>query len=96
MGTCFLTLPENTPMFLTAEHEYEHVGETAGIADHDHDLIAELHRRLDALWRYDQYIANAEWRTELRDFWHDAKAQEQQAVSRLRQLICNEVRNNCF
>ena len=40
-------------MFLAAEHEYEHVGETAGMADHDHDLIAELHRRLNALWRYD-------------------------------------------
>jgi hypothetical protein len=91
-----LSTPENAPMFLAAEHEYEHVGETAGIADHDHDLIAELHRRLDALWRYDQYICNAEWRSELREFWHDAKAQEQQAISRLRQLIANEVRNNCF
>ena len=83
-------------MFLAAEHEYEHLGETAGIADHDHDLIAELNRRLDSLWRYDQYIANAEWREELKQFWRDAKAQEQQAICRLKELIIQEVRNDCF
>jgi hypothetical protein len=83
-------------MFLAAEHEYEHLGETAGIADHDHDLIAELNRRLDSLWRYDQYIANAEWRGELRQFWEECKAQDHQAISRLRRLIAEEVRNNCF
>jgi hypothetical protein len=83
-------------MYRVAEHEYEHVGETAGIADHDHDLVAELNRRLDSVWRYDQYIANAEWRTELRDFWHDCKAMDQQAISRIRALITAEVRNNCF
>jgi hypothetical protein len=83
-------------MFLAAEHEYEHLGETAGIADHDHDLIAELNRRLDSLWRYDQYIANAEWRGELRQFWQECKAQDHQAISRLRRLIAEEVRNHCF
>jgi len=76
--------------------EYEHIGETAGCSDHDRDLVAELGRRLDALWRYDQYIANAEWRTELRQFWADAKVMEQQAISRLKQLIAQEVRNGCF
>jgi len=83
-------------MFLVAEHEYEHLGETAGIADHDHDLVAELNRRLDSVWRYDQYIANAEWRDEMRQFWQACKAEDQQAISRLRQLIASEVRNNCF
>ncbi|MEX0687065.1 MAG: hypothetical protein WD072_00165 [Pirellulales bacterium] len=83
-------------MSLATEHEYAHLGETAGCADHDHDLVAELNRRLDGLWRYDQYIANAEWRDELRQFWNDAKAADQQAVSRLRQLIMQEVRNGCF
>ena len=46
-------------MTLAAEKEYAHLGETAGAADHDHDLVHELGKRLDALWRYDQYIANA-------------------------------------
>jgi hypothetical protein len=83
-------------MFLAAIHEYEHVGETSGIADHDHDLVAELNRRLDAVWRYDQYIANADWRTEMRRCWEELKAQDQQAVARLRALIATEVRNGCF
>lgn len=38
---------------------YEHIGETRGCADYVHDLIHELNTQLDALWRYDQYIANA-------------------------------------
>ena len=83
-------------MSYATEHEYVLIGESAAIADHDHDLVAELNRRLDAVWRYDQYIANAEWRDELRQFWLDAKANDQQAISRLRDLICTEVRNSCF
>jgi hypothetical protein len=41
-------------------------------------------------------MANAEWRDELRQFWQDAKAQEKQAIQRLKELIIQEVRNNCF
>lgn len=83
-------------MSITTESEYRHVGESCGLADHDHDLVHDLNRRLDALWRYDQYIANAEWRDDLRQFWCDAKALEKQAIQRLRELIAQEVRNNCF
>ena len=83
-------------MSLAAEKEMTHLGETCGCADHDHDLVHDLSRRLDALWRYDQYIANAEWRDEIAQVWRDAKAQEQQAIQRLKQLIKQEVRNDCF
>jgi len=83
-------------MALAAERELEHVGETQGCADHDHDLIHELSRRLDALWRYDQYIANAEWRDNLRQFWEDVKRQELENVQRLKELVAAEVRDGCF
>ena len=83
-------------MTLAAEQELTHLGETTGCADHDHDLIHELSRRLDSLWRYDQYMANAQWREELRQFWADAKANEKQAIQRLKELIASEVRNGCF
>ena len=83
-------------MVITSESEYRHVGESCGLADHDHDLVHDLNRRLDALWRYDQYIANAGWRVEIRRFWEDAKAQERQAIQRIRELIANEVRHGCF
>ena len=71
-------------MTLAAERELAHMGETCGCSDHDHDLV------------HDQYIANAEWRDDLRQFWRDAKAMEQQAIQRLKELIAQEVRNDCF
>jgi hypothetical protein len=83
-------------MTLAAEQELKHIGETKGCADHDHDLIHELGRRLDALWRYDQFIANAEGRNELKQFWRDVKAQEEENIKRLKGLIAEEVRNDCF
>jgi hypothetical protein len=33
---------------------------------------------------------------DLRLFWTDAKAMEQQAISRLKELVAQEVRNGCF
>ena len=54
---------------MTTEKEYEHIGETRGCADHDHDLVHELSRRLDGVWRYDQYIANADGQADLQKFW---------------------------
>lgn len=83
-------------MTLAAEQELMHLGESAGCTDHDHDLIHELSRRLDSLWRYDQYISNAQWRSELCQFWTDCKAAEKQAIQRLKDLIACEVRNGCF
>jgi hypothetical protein len=83
-------------MTLAAEQELKHVGETQGCAHHDHDLIHELSRRLDALWRYDQYIANAASRDKLTSFWEDVKAQEEDNIKRLKELVAEEVRNCCF
>ena len=83
-------------MTLAAEHELEHMGESRGCADHDHDLVHELSRRLDALWRYDQYIANAEGKPELQKLWRDLKSQEVANVKRVKQLVSEEIRQNCF
>ena len=60
-------------MTLAAEKGFQHIGESRGCADHDHDLVHELSKRLDALWRYDQYIANAEGHAFLEEFWRDLK-----------------------
>ena len=83
-------------MSIAAEREMQHLGETSGCADHDHDLVHELSRRLDSIWRYDQYIANAEWRDNLRNFWSDMKAQEQENIKRLKELLADEIRCGCF
>ena len=81
---------------LAAEQELQHLGESQGCADHDHDLVHELSRRLDMLWRYDQYIANADWRQPLKDFWCEVKAQEHKNIARLKELIKLEIEKNCF
>jgi hypothetical protein len=83
-------------MALAAEKELEHIGETSGCADHDHDLIHELSLRLDALWRYDQFIANADGKPALQNFWRDLKRQENDNIRRLKQLIAEEIQQGCF
>ena len=83
-------------MGIVAEKQMEHVGETRGMADHDHDLIQELNKRLDGVWRYDQFIANAEGNPSLQNFWRDLKKQDQQNVNRLKELISEEVKKGCF
>ena len=79
-----------------AEREYTHIGKTHGAADHDHDLVHELSKRLDAVWRIDQYIANADGKPDIQAFWRELKQMEVKSVDRLKQLVANEVRANCF
>ena len=83
-------------MTLAAEKELEHIGETCGCVDHDHDLVHELSKRLDALWRYDQYIANADGKPGLQDLWRELKRQEITNINRVKQMIAEEIRQNCF
>jgi hypothetical protein len=52
------------------------------------------HRR--DLWRYDQYIANAEGRPALKDLWRDLKCQEIDNINRMKQLLVEEIQQNCF
>lgn len=75
----------------TQEHE-AHIGETKAIANHDHDLIHEMSKRLDGVWRYDQYIANAD----VQSLWKELKRQDQQNVDRLKDLIRKEINKGCF
>jgi hypothetical protein len=81
---------------MSAEREMRHIGETYGCEDHDHDLIHDLSKRLDALWRYDQYVANADGKPDLQTLWRDLKRQEIDNIKRIKQMIAEEVRQNCF
>jgi uncharacterized protein (DUF427 family) len=74
----------------------EHMGESAGMRNHDHDMVHDLSERLDALWRYDQYIANAEGMDDVQAFWKKVKQQEQENVRELKNLIAEHVRKDCF
>ncbi len=83
-------------MTLAAEKEFEHIGESCGCKDHDHDLIHDLSKRLDALWRYDQYVANADGKPALQNLWRDLKRQETDNIKRVKQMIADEIKNGCF
>lgn len=83
-------------MSMVAEKEMQHIGKTKGCENHDHDMVHELSKRLDALWRYDQYVANAEGDEELQEFWRELKEQEQENVKRLKEFVKNHIENDCF
>jgi hypothetical protein len=83
-------------MKLAAEKELEHIGESCGCEDHDRDLVHELSKRLDALWRYDQYIANADGKPDLQNMWRELKRQDMGNIQQLKDLIGAEIDQNCF
>ncbi len=74
----------------------EHIGESQGIANHDHDMIHDLSLRLDALWRYDQYIANAKGNRSLIAFWKKMKDQESSNIKSLKKHIASHAKKGCF
>lgn len=81
---------------MDANRQWEHIGRSQGCADRDHDLVHEISRRLDALWRYDQFIANAEDHPALQACWRDLKTQEMESVAGLKSLIGEEIERGCF
>ncbi|HUE73360.1 MAG TPA: hypothetical protein VMP01_20955 [Pirellulaceae bacterium] len=83
-------------MEATTEKAFVHIGESRGCENHDHDLVHELSRRLDCLWRYDQYIANAEEQADLQKFWREVKAQENKNIEQLKKLLAQHVQGGCF
>ncbi|MDQ3117314.1 MAG: hypothetical protein M3Q86_12025 [Verrucomicrobiota bacterium] len=72
------------------------VGSTKAIRDHDHDMIHDLSQRLDAVWRYDQFIENADKFPDLKAFWQESKENEVKTIERLKELIREHVRKNNF
>ncbi len=76
----------------------QHIGKTKGLPNHAHDLVHDLSSRLDALWRYDQYIANAEQGgvADSKQFWQELKTQETKNIDRLKELIRQRVKDGGF
>jgi hypothetical protein len=78
-------------MQFAAEKQMQHIGETCPVADCVHDLVQVFNTRINSVWRYDQYIANADGKPEMQDFWRMMKKQDQQACERMRQLLAKEL-----
>ncbi len=45
---------------------------------------------------YDQYVANANGRPALQDFWRETKRQTLADISRLKHFIAEEIKKGCF
>ncbi len=78
------------------ENDYQHIGKTQGMKNHDHDMIQELSQRVDSLWRYDQYIANAAGNKSLENLWNKLKKQERANITALKRMISEHVKKKCF
>ncbi len=78
-------------MRMVAERDSAYFDKSKGTENHDHDLIHELGKRLDALLRYDQYIDNARGDAELQDFWRSLKQQEQDNVKRFKEFVAGRI-----
>ena len=72
------------------------IGKTSAIRDHDHDMIHDLSQRLDAVWRYDQFIENADKYPDLKAFWQESKEHELKTIEKLKELIREHVRKDNF
>jgi hypothetical protein len=83
-------------MRMVAERNSAYFDKSKETENHDHDLIHELGKRLDALLRYDQYIANARGDSELQDFWRSLKHQEEENVRRFKEFVAGHIEKNCF
>ena len=59
-------------------------------------MIHDLSARLDAIWRYDQFIENADKFPELQKFWQESKEQEIKTVEKLKELIREHVKMGNF
>jgi hypothetical protein len=71
----------------------EHIGETCIVEDCVHDLVQVFSTRINSVWRYDQYIANAEGKPELQDFWRSMKRHDQKTCELMRELLGRELRS---
>lgn len=78
------------------QKDEQYLGKTEGAKDHDHDMIHDLSNRLDALYRYDQFIANAEGFEDLQGFWKKVKQQEQENIATLKKLLKEHIRIEDF
>jgi len=83
-------------MQTTTIGEAEHFDELKPIKLPDQDLVHELSRRLESLFRYAQCIANAEGDAKVQQTWHDLESQELANIRSLKQLIVDRIEKGEF
>ena len=70
-------------MATESESFCEDFGTATGMVAADPQLLRDLLRRMDSLYRFDELIANAADKSELQAFWRESKAREERAIEAL-------------
>lgn len=83
-------------METVAEKERQQAGALEGARHYDHELVHELSKRLDTLWRYGECLANAEGDPEMQKTWRELKLQEQVKINELKHLITSCIEKGEF
>lgn len=81
---------------MVAERETRNFDKNGGVENRDYDLIHDLGKRLEALSRYEQYIAHARGNSALQDFWRSLKKQELENVKRFKEFVAGHRGKSCF
>ena len=79
-----------------ANPQTEHLEKVEPPRLHDHDLVHELSRRLQALCRYAQCISDAEGDGQMQQMWRELERQELADIRNLKQLISARVAQGEF
>jgi hypothetical protein len=63
---------------------------------HDHDLVNELSKRLDAVCQYAENIAHSKDDPELEKVWRELEQQEQLNIRKLKEMIVKRIDKGVF
>jgi hypothetical protein len=83
-------------METTVEKPVQGSRESRTMGLHDHELVHELGRHLDALCRYAQCIADAEGDAQVQQTWRDLELHEQAKIRSLKQEIASRIEKGEF
>lgn len=66
--------------------------------NYNHDLVQQLSEKLDSIWRYNDYIKNAESDgcNHCVELWKQLKAQDEKLVGMIRDEVKSHVEENKF
>jgi len=64
--------------------------------DHNHDLVHQLSENADSIWRYDEYIKNAQGCQYCTSLWAKLKAMDTEGENMLLEEIKRHISENRF
>lgn len=66
------------------------------LKDHNHDLVHSLSEKNDAVWRYPEYLKNAEGCLHCVNLWKKFMEDDEKHIGMLREEINRHIKENRF